>query len=253
MRTPFIAGNWKMYKTPSEAETFAEALKKQKLPEDVRIAIIPPYVDLVPLKEKLKGTSVEVGSQNVFYEDEGAYTGEISLPMLKEIGADCVIIGHSERRQYFNETDGSCCRKLRKVLRESSLTPILCVGEKLSDREAGEQLMVVSKELRADFSGLTEDEAARVVIAYEPIWAIGTGKTATPDQAEDMCRSIRGIIRDLYSDETAESIIIQYGGSVKPENVKELMEKPDIDGALVGGASLIPEKFAAILDFKSEA
>lgn len=248
-RTPFIAGNWKMFKTIAGAKEFAAEFVKLDRKPGVKTAICAPFTQLAVLKECFEGTDIGVGAQNVHFEDEGAFTGEVSLPMLKELKLDYIVIGHSERRQYFNETDETVNRKLKKILGESDIQPILCVGEHLEEREAGKEEEIVGAQIQKDFDGLTKEQAVKTVIAYEPIWAIGTGKTATPDQAEEMCGFIRGQIADLYDQETADAIIIQYGGSVKPENVKEIMAKPDIDGALVGGASLVPEKFTQILNF----
>ena len=248
-RTPFIAGNWKMFKTMKEAAEFAEEFKKTERNSGVRTAVCAPFTQLQTLKEAFKGTDIGVGAQNVHFEDEGAFTGEVSLPMLKELELDYCIIGHSERREYFNETDETVNLKLKKILNESAITPILCVGENLEQRENGRDQEIVSAQLKADFDQLTPEQAAKTVIAYEPIWAIGTGKTATPEQAEEMCGFIRKTIAALFDEKTAEAIIIQYGGSVKPENAAEIMKKENIDGALVGGASLIPEKFAGILNF----
>jgi triosephosphate isomerase len=248
-RIPFIAGNWKMFKTIKEAAEFAEEFREIERKDGVRTAVCAPFTQLQMLKEAFKGTDIGVGAQNVHFEDEGAFTGEVSLAMLKELELDYCIIGHSERRQYFNETDETVNLKLKKILNESAITPIVCVGEDLEQRENGCEQDIVSAQLKADFDGLTSEQAAKTVIAYEPIWAIGTGKTATPDQAEEMCAFIRKTIAALFGEETGEKIIIQYGGSVKPENAAEIMKKADIDGALVGGASLIPEKFAAILNF----
>ncbi len=249
MRQPFIAGNWKMYKTMAEAESFAQLFRSYKRKEGVKVAICAPFTDLPVLKRAFSYSGIMTGAQNVHFEDRGAYTGEVSLPMLKELGVECCVVGHSERRAYFGETDETVNKKLLKLLSGSQITPILCVGERLEEREAGRQTEVVAAQIEKDFAGMTEDQAVRTVIAYEPIWAIGTGKTATPDQAEEMCAFIRKKIGELFGQETADQIIIQYGGSVKPANVKEIMAQPDIDGALVGGASLDPEKFLEIVNF----
>lgn len=248
-RIPFIAGNWKMFKTNKEALEFAEEFKKLYKDTDVKTAICAPFTQLETLKKAFAGTKIGVGAQNVHFEDEGAFTGEISLPMLKEIGVDYCIVGHSERRQYFAETDETCNLKLKKLLNESSITPILCVGENLEQREAGKAEEIVENQIKADFDGISADQAARMVVAYEPIWAIGTGKTATPDQAQEMCGLIRKNIEKLYDEDTCDQVIIQYGGSVKPENATEIMNQDDIDGGLVGGASLVPEKFMGIINF----
>lgn len=248
-RDLLIAGNWKMFKNRAEAKAFAAELKEKfakKSFDHMKCAICAPFTDLDLLKEAFAGSEIAVGAQNVHFEEEGAFTGEISLPMLKELELDYVIIGHSERRQYFAETDETCNKKLKKVFGDSKIIPILCVGENLDQREAGKEKDIVSGQLKADLDGISGEDVAKMVIAYEPIWAIGTGKTATPDQAEDMCGMIREEIRKLYDDSVAEKITIQYGGSVKPENAGEILGKEDIDGALVGGASLVPEKFYGI-------
>ena len=249
-RVPFICGNWKMFKTPDETRAFADAFNEKEFRTGRRIGICAPFVDLDALKEGFEGSWVDYGAENVHYLDEGAYTGEVSLPMLKAIGMKLVIIGHSERRQYFAETDETCNLKLKKVLDESDITPILCVGENIDIRKAGNAESHVEGQIRADFDGISADKAAKTVVAYEPIWAIGTGETATPEQAEEMCAHIRSVLADMYGKDTAEKVIIQYGGSVKPENVNDLMAKPDIDGALVGGASLDPDKFTQIVNFE---
>lgn len=249
MRIPFIAGNWKMFKTKAEAKAFAKEFKELYKDTDVKTAICAPFTQLDTLKDAFAGTGIGVGAQNVHYEDEGAFTGEVSLSMLKEIGVDYCVIGHSERRQYFNETDETVNLKLKKILGDSHIVPILCVGENLDQREAGQEKEIVEGQIKADFAGIPAEQAKKVVIAYEPIWAIGTGKTATPEQAGEMCAAIRGILEDLYGEEICDEIIIQYGGSVKPENATEIMNMAEIDGALVGGASLIPEKFMQIINF----
>lgn len=249
MRIPFIAGNWKMYKTKKEALEFAESFKQLYKDTDIRAAICAPFTQLDTLVEAFRGTGIGVGAQNVHFEDEGAFTGEISVAMLKEIGVDYCIVGHSERRQYFAETDETVNLKLKKLLTESAIRPILCVGENLSQREAGKEKEVVSQQIEKDFAGLTSEQAEQIVIAYEPIWAIGTGKTASAEQAEEMCAFIRTIVEALYDEDTCDKVIIQYGGSVKPENATEIMNMDEIDGALVGGASLIPSKFMDIINF----
>jgi len=249
MRIPFIAGNWKMFKTKKEALEFAESFKALYHDTDIKAAICAPFTQLDCLVEAFAGSGVGVGAQNVHFADEGAYTGEVSLDMLKEIGVDYCIIGHSERREYFGETDETVNLKLKKLLSESEITPILCVGENLEQREAGEEKEIVSAQIKADLSGLAAEDVAKLVIAYEPIWAIGTGKTATPEQANEMCALIRETICELYDEDTCDQVIIQYGGSVKPENATEIMNMEEIDGALVGGASLIPKKFMDIINF----
>lgn len=249
MRVPLIAGNWKMYKSRKEALEFARRFKELYHDTDIRAAVIAPYTQLDVLAGAFKGSGVGVGAQNVHFEDEGAFTGEISVPMLRELGVDYCIVGHSERRQYFGETDETVNLKLKKLLRESDITPILCVGEVLAEREKGVQNEVVSGQLKKDLEGLTAEEAGRLVIAYEPVWAIGTGKTATPEQAGEMCAMIRNAVSEMFDEDTCDRVIIQYGGSVKPENATEIMNMDEIDGALVGGASLDPEKFMDIINF----
>ncbi len=249
IRIPLIAGNWKMYKTTAEAKAFAEEFSKLYKDTDVRAAICAPFTQLVALKEAFAGTNVKLGAQNVHFEDEGAFTGEISVKMLKEIGVDYCIIGHSERREYFAETDETVNLKLKKLFSSSEIIPILCVGENLSEREAGNAFDVVEGQLKADLEGIDKADVSKLVIAYEPIWAIGTGKTATPEQAGEMCAHIRNIVEKLYDEDTCDSVIIQYGGSVKPENASEIMNMDEIDGALVGGASLDASKFIKIVNF----
>ena len=249
IRIPLIAGNWKMYKTTAEAKAFAEEFSKLYKDTDVRAAICAPFTQLVALKEAFAGTNVKLGAQNVHFEDEGAFTGEISVEMLKEIGVDYCIIGHSERREYFAETDETVNLKLKKLFSSSEIIPILCVGENLSEREAGNAFDVVEGQLKADLEGIDKADVSKLVIAYEPIWAIGTGKTATPEQAGEMCAHIRNIVEKLYDEDTCDSVIIQYGGSVKPENASEIMNMDVIDGALVGGASLDASKFIKIVNF----
>lgn len=249
MRIPFIAGNWKMFKTKKEAFAFAEEFKRLYKDTDIRAAICAPFTQLDTLVCAFAGTNIGVGAQNVHFEDEGAFTGEISVPMLKEIGVDYCIIGHSERRQYFGETDLSVNLKLKKILTDSEITPILCVGENLEHRDAGIEKDVVRKQIEQDFAGISAKDAAKTVIAYEPIWAIGTGRTASPVQAEEMCAFIRSLIEELYGEDVCDQVIIQYGGSVKPENASEIMNMSEIDGALVGGASLVPSKFMDIINF----
>ena len=249
IRIPLIAGNWKMYKTTAEAKAFAEEFSKLYKDTDVRVAICASFTQLVALKEAFAGTNVKLGAQNVHFEDEGAFTGEISVEMLKEIGVDYCIIGHSERREYFAETDETVNLKLKKLFSSSEIIPILCVGENLSEREAGNAFDVVEGQLKADLEGIDKADVSKLVIAYEPIWAIGTGKTATPEQAGEMCAHIRNIVEKLYDEDTCDSVIIQYGGSVKPENASEIMNMDEIDGALVGGASLDASKFIKIVNF----
>lgn len=247
MRRIFIAGNWKMNKTMAEAKAFAEELKS-KMPEtNHELAVMAPFTDLPLLTVALADTGIGVGAQNVHYEATGAYTGEVSPLMLRELGLSYCIVGHSERRTYFAETDDTVNRKI-KALHEAGIRPIVCVGESLEVREAGNAMSFVAGQIAAAFEGLSPLQASETVIAYEPIWAIGTGKTATPEQAEEMCGFIRGMIEGLFDEVVAERIIIQYGGSMKPSNAEELLAKPNIDGGLIGGASLKVDDLLAILE-----
>ena len=237
MKKFLIAGNWKMNKSIAEAKLVADQLIGERIAHPEQLAVIAPFTQLETLKRELDGTGIKVGAQNVHFEKSGAYTGEISVPMLKELDIDLCIVGHSERREYFAETDSTVNMKLNALL-NAGITPILCVGESLEIRETGNAMLFVSGQITEDLDGLTPAEVEQIVIAYEPIWAIGTGKTATPDQAEEMCGFIRGMIEGMYGRETAEGMIIQYGGSMKPSNADELLKKPDINGGLIGGASL---------------
>lgn len=248
MRIPFIAGNWKMFKTKAEAIAFAEEFRELYKDTDVQTAICAPFTNLEALKEAFAGTEIKVGAQNVHFADEGAFTGEISVSMLEEIGVDFCIVGHSERRQYFGETDETVNKKLNKLF-EGPIRPILCVGESLEERDADKAFDVVGGQIKADLEGIDAADVKKLVIAYEPIWAIGTGRTATPDQAEEMCAFIRKTLIEIYGEEVSDEVIIQYGGSVKPANATEIMNMDEIDGALVGGASLKPEDFMEIIDF----
>lgn len=247
MRTPIIAGNWKMFKTVPEAKTFIEEVKGKAEVEGVESVICAPFTNLPALVEAVKGTSIKIGAQNLHFEDNGAFTGEISGVMLKDLGVDYVIIGHSERRQYFAETDETVNKKVQAAFRHN-LTPIVCVGEKLEEREAGQTKDVCKVQTEAAFQGLSAEQAAQVVIAYEPIWAIGTGKSSTAQDANEVISYIRSLVEGLYGKEVADQVRIQYGGSVKPENVKEYMGQSDIDGALVGGASLQPASFIELVE-----
>ena len=248
MRIPLIAGKWKMFKTKADASAFAEEFKSLYKDTDVQAAICAPFTDLDVLVEAFRGTGIGVGAQNVHFADEGAYTGEISVAMLEEIGVDFCIVGHSERRQYFAETDETVNLKLKKLL-AGTIRPIMCVGESLEQRDAGALFDVVRTQLTDGLAGIPAEDVRRVVIAYEPIWAIGTGRTATPEQAEEMCAFIRQVLIELYDEDTADEMILQYGGSVKPANATEIMNMDEIDGALVGGASLKPADLMAIIDF----
>ncbi|HQC36473.1 MAG TPA: triose-phosphate isomerase [Bacillota bacterium] len=247
MRRKFICGNWKMNKTAKEAAAFADEFLKLLKPCDLRLAFAAPFTALPALSERLAGSGVEPAAQNMHFEDSGAFTGEVSAAMLKDIGVNCCIIGHSERRQYFAETDESVNLKLRKAL-ACGISPIVCVGESLEQREAGSQSILVEGQVRAAFEGISAAEAELVTVAYEPIWAIGTGVTASAAQAQEMCAFIRRILADIYGADSASRVIIQYGGSVKPSNAAELLNQPDIDGALVGGASLKSADFWGIIE-----
>lgn len=248
IRKPLIAGNWKMFKTISEAKAFADSFKGLYQSSDIQVAICPPFTQLEALKESFKDTDIKLGAQNMHFEDEGAFTGEISATMLKEIGVDYCIIGHSERRQYFAEKDETVNRKLIKAF-SVGITPIMCVGESLAERDADRAFEIVKIQLIEGLKNISKDQAERLVIAYEPVWAIGTGRTASPEQANQMCGFIRDIIDELYDDDVADKTLILYGGSVKPENATEIMSMEEIDGALVGGASLVSEEFIQIVNF----
>lgn len=245
-----MAGNWKMYKTASETSAFFEQFRAQVADvTDRQIVICPTYVNLPAAVEATKGSNVEIGGQNLFWTNkEGAYTGEVTGSMLAAAGAKWVIIGHSERRQYFGETDETVLKRTVAAL-EAGLNPIVCVGEKLEEREAGKTNELLAKQFQGGIAGLTPEQFSRIVIAYEPVWAIGTGKTATPEIAEDAHKVIRGLARDKFGAEAADRLRILYGGSVKPDNTKTLMAQEDIDGTLVGGASLEPKSFAAIAKY----
>ncbi|MFA1642928.1 triose-phosphate isomerase [Chryseomicrobium aureum] len=248
MRKPVIAGNWKMFKTVEEAHDFWNAASSATIDASkVDAVICAPFLQLPALVEAAKGSSIHIGAQNMHQEKEGAFTGEISGDMLKDVGVTHVVIGHSERRQYFNETDETVNLKTKAAL-DLGLTPIVCVGESLEQREAGETETVVSKQVAEAFEGLTESEVEKTVVAYEPIWAIGTGKTATADDANQVCQAIRETLLDLHGEEAANATRILYGGSVKPANIEELLGKDDIDGALVGGASLEADSFLQLVE-----
>lgn len=249
-RTPLIAGNWKMYKTIKEAVELVEALLAGVgQPSDREVLVCPPFTALYPLSPLLADSPIALGAQDVFYEAQGAYTGAISPLMLKDIGCSYVIVGHSERRQYFGDDDASVNRKLHAALSQG-LRPIMCVGESKPQRDAGQATAIVTAQVRAGLADVTVEQMNAVVIAYEPIWAIGTGDTATPDDAQAMHAAIRQTLAELFDATTANGIRIQYGGSVKPDNVDELMAQPDIDGALVGGASLKADSFLRIIQFR---
>ena len=249
-RLPFMAGNWKMNKTVGEALDLVRELKAATSGvKDVEVAVAPPFTALYAIRKEFEGSSIHLAAQNLYWEEKGAFTGEVSPLMLKEVGCHYVIIGHSERRQFFGETDETVNRRIRAALAQG-LKVIFCIGETLKEREEGKTFSVIERQLEGGLKGLGDQEMTNMVIAYEPVWAIGTGKTATPEQAEEVHRFIRGKIEKLYSREVSEGIRIQYGGSVTPENVKGLMNQPNIDGALVGGASLKAEFFSKIVRFK---
>jgi len=247
MRKPIIAGNWKLNKTPHEAIILANDLKRDLVDIDgVDIVLCPPFTALADVADTLTDTNIALGAQNIFWEDAGAFTGEISGPMLKDLNVSYVIIGHSERRQYFNETNETVNKRIRAALK-NGLIPIVCVGENLAQRESNKTFDVIKDHCEGSLKGFTADEIKHIVLAYEPVWAIGTGKTATPEQAQEVHTFIRQLLGNLFNSELANSVRIQYGGSVTPDNVVSLMAKPDIDGALVGGASLKAPSFTAII------
>ncbi len=248
MRKPIIAGNWKMYKTTDEALKLVNEIKEEANKTDVEVVVCCPFTVLSEVKKAIEGSKVKLGAQNMYWEEEGAYTGEISAIMLKDLGVDYVIIGHSERRQYFNETDEIVNKKVIKAI-EKGLRPILCVGETLDEREDNRTFDVVKKQTLAALENVSKDKIKDVVIAYEPVWAIGTGKIASPQEANEVIAYIRSLLQDKYSVDVSEEVRIQYGGSVKPSNVTEIMNEIDIDGALVGGASLKAEEFLEIVNF----
>lgn len=248
MRTPIIAGNWKMHYTVEQAVKTIEELKPLVKEANCEVVVCPTFVCLDAVVKAAEGTNIKVGAQNVHFEEKGAFTGEIAPGMLEALKVDYVIIGHSERRQYFNETDETVNRKL-KACYAHNLVPILCVGESLEERETNITEEVIERQMKLDLLGLTPEQVEKIVIAYEPIWAIGTGKTATADQANETIAFIRKCVANFYNAEVAGKVRIQYGGSVKPSTIKEQMDKSDIDGALVGGASLIPADFAGIVNY----
>ena len=248
MRKKIIAGNWKMNYCVNKGESFVEEIKNTINTDEVDVVICPNFVSLDRISDALEGTSVKLGAQNVYFEDKGAYTGETSVDMLAAVGVSYCIVGHSERRQYFAETDEIVNKKAKKLL-EKDICPIVCVGETLEERESNKMFEVVEKEVRDSLADIDKELIAnKVVIAYEPIWAIGTGKTATAEQANEMCKFIRDVVAKMYDEATAEKVRIQYGGSVKPSNANEILNMSDIDGALVGGASLTND-FVAIVNY----
>jgi triosephosphate isomerase len=249
-RTPLIAGNWKMFKTGIEAvETAASLVKLVAGTTDIDVMIAPPFTALAPVSDIVRGSCVSLGAQNLFWEAQGAFTGEISPAMLVSAGCKYVIIGHSERRQYFNETDQTVNKRIQAAV-NNDLIPVMCVGESEKERESKDTFSVLDKQVKKGLEGFSSDDLERLVIAYEPVWAIGTGKTATSHQAQEVHQFLRSVLEKNFGNMLANSIRILYGGSVKPSNIAELMAMPDVDGALVGGASLDPETFSKIVQFK---
>ena len=247
-RRKIIAGNWKMNMTPSEAVELVNTLKPLVVTDDADLVFCVPAIDIIPAMEAAKGTNIQIGAENMYYEEKGAYTGEISPGMLTDAGVKYVIIGHSERREYFAETDETVNKKVLKAF-EHEITPIICCGESLTQREQGITIDWIRQQIKIAFLNVTAAQAATAVVAYEPIWAIGTGKTATTEQAQEVCKAIRDCIAEIYDEATAEAIRIQYGGSVNAATAPELFGQPDIDGGLVGGASLKPD-FGKIVNYK---
>lgn len=247
-RKKIIAGNWKMNMTPSEAVALVNTLKPLVVNDEVDVVFCVPAIDIIPVMEAAKGSNIQVGAENMYYEEKGAYTGEIAPAMLTDVGVKYVVLGHSERREYFAETDATVNKKVLKAF-EHGITPIICCGETLTQREQGVTMDFIRQQVKIAFQGVTADQAKTAVIAYEPIWAIGTGKTATTAQAQEVCAGIRACIAEVYDEATAEAIRIQYGGSVNATTAPELFAQPDIDGGLVGGASLKPD-FGKIVNYK---
>ena len=248
-RKKIIAGNWKMNMTPTEAVKLVETLKPRVVNDEVDVVFCVPAIDIIPAMEAAKGSNINIGAENMYFEEKGAYTGEISPNMLVDAGVKYVIIGHSERREYFAETDETVNKKVLKAF-EHGLTPIICCGESLTQREQGITIDWIRQQIKIAFLNVTADQAKTAVIAYEPIWAIGTGKVATTEQAQEVCAAIRACIGEIYDEATAEAIRIQYGGSVSASSAPELFAQADIDGGLVGGASLKPD-FGAIVNYKN--
>ena len=246
-RAAVIAGNWKMNKTPSEAKALIEEMKPLVKDAGCDVVLCVPFIDIPAAVEAAKGSNIKIGAENVHFKASGAYTGEIATNMLVDAGCKYVIIGHSERRQYYNETDFTVNKKVHAAL-EAGLRPIVCVGESLEQRELDVTEELITYQVKIALAGLTESQVRRVVIAYEPIWAIGTGKTATAEQAGAVCSHIRGVIRKLYGARVARAVTIQYGGSMNAKNAAELLAQPDIDGGLIGGAALKPDDFMAIIN-----
>ena len=246
LRTPVIAGNWKMNNTPAETTALINAMKPLVKDADCDVVICAPYIDLFAAMAAAEGSNIKIGAENCHWAEKGAFTGEVSAEMLKAAGVPYVIIGHSERRQYFGETDETVRDRVRAAL-NAGLKVILCVGEVLSERQLGITAEVVRKQTKVALSGVSEEELKDIIIAYEPVWAIGTGLTATPEQANEVCKLIRELIAELYSKDAADRFVIQYGGSMNDANAKDLLAQYDVDGGLIGGASLKADKFAAIV------
>ena len=247
-RKKIIAGNWKMNMTPTEAVALVNELKPLVANDEVDVVFCVPAIDIIPAMEAAKGSNIHIGAENMYFEEKGAFTGEISPNMLVDAGVKYVVIGHSERREYFAETDETVNKKVLKAF-EHGITPIICCGESLTQREQGITIDWIRQQIKIAFLNVTADQAKTAVIAYEPIWAIGTGKVATTEQAQEVCAAIRACIGEIYDEATAEAIRIQYGGSMKPGNASELMAMPEIDGGLIGGASLKAEDFSGIIHF----
>ena len=252
MRKPFIASNWKLHKTREEAREFLNSFReKVKYVSDVEIGLGPTFTSLGTVSDGIEGTGIKLCAQNVYFEDEGAFTGEISPEMLSELGTDYVIVGHSERRQIFGEEDRTINKKIHAVF-EHGMKPILCIGETEEQRARGETESVLRSQLKNDLDSVTSDQAGKMVIAYEPIWAIGTGESASPEDAQAGCKFARDQVKEIVGNEAGENVRLQYGGSIKPHNAEVLMSQPDIDGGLVGSASLDPESFADIITITEE-
>ena len=248
MRKTVVAGNWKMNKDLNESVSLVSEIKNQVTDNDnVKVIVCPPFTSLETVSALLKDTAIGLGAQNMCAEESGAFTGAISATMVKSVGCQYVILGHSERRTIFNETDELINKKIKKAI-EHKLIPIFCIGETLEERESGEMKKVIETQVRGGLSGISEADLSELIVAYEPVWAIGTGKTASPEQAQEVHAFIRGLVAEMYSADFAENVVMQYGGSVKPDNAKELLGQPDIDGALVGGACLKADSFAGIID-----
>ena len=251
LRKPVIAGNWKMNNTPEQTKALIEQMKPLVADADCDVVLCVPYIDLYAAMEAAAGSNIKIGAENCHWAEKGAFTGEVSAQMLKAAGVPYVIIGHSERRQYFGETDVTVRNRVRAAL-DAGLKVILCVGEVLSERKLGITSQIVSAQTEIALAGVSEEELANVIIAYEPVWAIGTGETATPEQANEVCAVIRALVADLYSKDAADHFVIQYGGSMNDGNAAELLAQYDVDGGLIGGASLVAEKFSKIVEAASK-